>query len=64
MSLKLCARGTELFAAATQADDVFKAKLVQFFSNTRRDDLEMMQIEVLGAQHGVGNTRRCRRLCD
>jgi hypothetical protein len=66
MSPKLCSRGTELFATATQADEAFKTKLVQFFSSVHRDDQEMIQIEVLGAQHREADEafQRHKRFCD
>ena len=66
MSPTLCPRGTELFSLATQADEVFKTRLVEFFSNTHRDDHEMVQIEVLGAQHREADEafQRHKRFCD
>jgi len=66
MSPKLCSRGAELFAIATQADEAFKTRLVQFFSKSNRDDQEMMQIEILGAQHREADEafQRHKRFCD
>ncbi|HKD78204.1 MAG TPA: hypothetical protein VKH81_00820 [Candidatus Angelobacter sp.] len=66
MSPKLCPRGAELFAVASHADDAFKTKLVQFFSNAYRDDQEMVQIEVLGAQHREADElfQRHKRFCE
>ncbi|HEY7402370.1 MAG TPA: hypothetical protein VIB39_02525 [Candidatus Angelobacter sp.] len=66
MSPKLCPRGIELFAVASQADEEFKTKLVQFFSNTYRDDREMVHIEVLGAQHREADEafQRHKRFCE
>ncbi len=66
MSPKLCPRGTELFAVASQADEAFKTKLVQFFSNTYRNDQEMMHIETLGAQHREADEafQRHKRFCE
>lgn len=66
MSSKLCPRGAELFAVASHADDEFKMKLGQFFSNTYRDDQEMLQIEVLGAQHREADEafQRHKRFCE
>ena len=66
MSPKLCPRGTELFAVASQADEEFKTKLVQFFSNTYRNDQEMMRIEALGAQHREADEafQRHKRFCE
>lgn len=65
MSPKLCPRGAELFAVASHADDAFKTKLVQFFSNTYRDDQEMELIEGLGAQHREADEafQRHKRFC-
>ena len=51
MPQELCPRGKELFSKATQADDVFKARLLAFFSAAKKDDQEMKDIEVLGEQH-------------
>jgi hypothetical protein len=48
MSQDLCARGRELFTRASQADALFKARLLEFFSVVRKDDREMKQIEILG----------------
>jgi hypothetical protein len=66
MSPKLCPRGSELFAVASQADEAFKTKLVEFFSNTYRDDQEMMHIETLGAQHREADEifQRHKRFCE
>jgi hypothetical protein len=51
MSQELCVRGRELFKKASQADELFKARLLEFFSSTKKDDREMKQIEVLGETH-------------
>jgi hypothetical protein len=66
MSQGLCSRGAELFAAATQADEEFKAKLVRFFSNHHRNDQEMHLIEALGSRHRELDEafQRHKRLCD
>jgi hypothetical protein len=66
MSQGLCPRGAELFAAASQADEEFKAKLVRFFSNTHRADEEMHLIEALGARHRELDEafHRHRKFCD
>jgi hypothetical protein len=66
MSQGLCPRGAELFAAATQADEEFKSKLVRFFSNMHRDEQEMYLIEALGARHRELDEvfQRHRRFCD
>lgn len=55
-----------MFATATQADELFKTRLVQFFSKSSRDDQEMMQIETLGAQHRDADEafQRHKRFCD
>jgi hypothetical protein len=54
-----------LFALAARADEAFKTRLVEFFSNTNRDDQEMLQIEVLGAQHREADEafQRHKRFC-
>jgi hypothetical protein len=51
MPQELCTRGRELFFKASQADDLFKARLLEFFSRAKKDDREMKQIEVLGEIH-------------
>ena len=51
MSYELCSQCAELFAAASHADEEFKAKLVGFFSSMHKDDQEMHVIEALGARH-------------
>jgi len=51
MSQELCARGRELFTKASQADESFKARLLEFFSSTKKDDQEMKRIETLGESH-------------
>jgi hypothetical protein len=51
MPHQLCTRGRELFLQATQADDVFKARLHEFFASTKKDDQKIYQIEALGDRH-------------
>lgn len=51
MPQELCLRGKELSSKASMADDVFKTQLLQFFANTRKNDHDMEQIEVLGKCH-------------
>jgi hypothetical protein len=51
MHQQLCKRGTELFARASQADELFKGRLLEFFASAKKDDREMKQIEVLGETH-------------
>ena len=51
MSQELCARGRELFKRASQADELFKARLLEFFSSVKKDDQEMKRIEALGETH-------------
>jgi hypothetical protein len=51
MHQQLCTRGRELFVRASQADELFKARLLEFFSNVKKDDREMKQIEFLGERH-------------
>lgn len=54
MHQQLCTRGRELFTRASQADELFKARLLEFFSNIKKDKKdgrEMKQIEVLGETH-------------
>ena len=51
MSQELCARGRELFKKAFQADELFKARLLEFFSGAKKDDQEMKRIETLGESH-------------
>ncbi|MBZ5507715.1 MAG: hypothetical protein LAO78_19815 [Acidobacteriia bacterium] len=65
MTQELCPRGKELFSKATQADDVFKARLVEFFAAAKKDDQEMKRIEVLGEQHREADEafHRHKRFC-
>jgi hypothetical protein len=62
---QLCKRGSELFTKASQADEVFKARLLDFFSSTRKDDREMKQIEELGESHRDADEafHRHKRFC-
>ena len=65
MHQQLCKRGTELFARASQADELFKARLLEFFSSIKKDDREMKQIEVLGETHREADEafHRHKRFC-
>lgn len=65
MNQQLCTRGSELFNRASQADELFKARLLDFFSNTKKDDREMKQIEVLGETHRDADEafHRHKRFC-
>jgi hypothetical protein len=51
MPQQLCKRGRELFSKASQADDVFKERLLEFFSRAKKNDHQVKQIEVLGESH-------------
>lgn len=51
MSQELCTRGRELFKRASQADELFKSRLLEFFSCAKKDDQEMKRIETLGENH-------------
>jgi hypothetical protein len=66
MFLPLCSRGAELFAAATHADEQFKSRLGRFFSNKKKDDQEMKEIESLGARHRDLDEafHRHKRICE
>jgi hypothetical protein len=48
-----------------QADDVFKARLLEFFAAAKKDDQEMKQIEMLGEQHRGADEafHRHKRFC-
>ncbi|MGC2742526.1 MAG: hypothetical protein WA672_05010 [Candidatus Angelobacter sp.] len=65
MHQDLCARGRELFQKASQADELFKARLLEFFASTKKDDREMKQIEVLGETHREADEsfHRHKRFC-
>jgi len=65
MHPQLCKRGRDLFTRASQADEVFKARLLEFFSSTKKDDREMKQIEVLGETHRDADEafHRHKRFC-
>ncbi len=65
MSQQLCLRGRELFSKASLADDVFKARLLEFFASVKKDDQEMKQIEILGDRHREADEafHRHKRFC-
>ena len=65
MHQQLCTRGRELFSRASQADELFKARLLEFFSSRKKDDSEMKQIEVLGETHRDADEafHRHKRFC-
>lgn len=65
MPQELCPRGKELLSKATQADDVFKKRLLDFFSGANKDDQEMKQIESLGERHREADEafHRHKRFC-
>jgi hypothetical protein len=65
MSQDLCARGRELFKKASQADELFKARLLEFFATAKKDDREMKEIEVLGDTHRDADEafHRHKRFC-
>ena len=50
---------------ASQADELFKARLLEFFSIAKKDDHEMKQIEVLGDSHRDADEafHRHKRFC-
>jgi hypothetical protein len=65
MPQELCARGKELFSRASHADDLFKARLLEFFSSAKKDDPEMKRIEELGENHREADEafHRHQRFC-
>lgn len=65
MPQELCLRGKELFSKASLADDVFKARLLEFFAAAKKNDQEMQQIETLGACHREADEafHRHKRFC-
>lgn len=66
MHQQLCTRGRELFTRASQADELFKARLLEFFSSRKKDDdSEMKQIEALGESHRDADEafHRHKRFC-
>jgi hypothetical protein len=65
MPQELCLRGRELYSKASLADDVFKARLLQFFACVKKDDQEMKQIETLGDCHREADEafHRHKRFC-
>ena len=50
---------------AVQADDVFKKRLLDFFSRAQRDDMDMKTIEVMGERHREADEafHRHKRFC-
>lgn len=65
MNQQLCTRGRDLFARASHADELFKARLLEFFSSRKKDDSEMKQIEALGERHRDADEafHRHKRFC-
>jgi hypothetical protein len=65
MHRQLCKRGRELFTRASQADELFKAQLLEFFSIAKKDDRKMKQIEILGETHRDADEafHRHKRFC-
>jgi hypothetical protein len=65
MPQELCARGRELFTRASHADELFKARLLEFFSSAKKDDQEMNRIETLGETHREADEafHRHKRFC-
>jgi hypothetical protein len=65
MHPQLCSRGRELFTRASQADELFKDRLREFFSSIKKDDREMKKIEVLGETHRDADEafHRHKRFC-
>jgi hypothetical protein len=65
MPKDLCARGRDLFSKASQADELFKARLLEFFSSAKKDDPEMKRIEALGGNHREADEafHRHQRFC-
>jgi hypothetical protein len=65
MPQELCTRGRELFSKASQADELFKTRLLEFFSSAKKDDPEMKRIEALGENHREADEafHRHQRFC-
>ena len=65
MHQQLCTRGKELFTKVSQADELFKARLLEFFATAKKDDREMKEIEVLGDTHRDADEafHRHKRFC-
>jgi hypothetical protein len=61
----LCPRGVKLFEAACWADHVFKSSLVHVFSNVKKDEKELQELEVLGARQRDADEafHRHKRFC-
>ncbi len=61
----LCPRGAKLSEAASLADHVFKSRLVDVFSNSKKDEKELQQLEVLGARQREADEafHRHQRFC-
>ena len=65
MADNLCPRGVKLSETASLADHVFKSSLVHVFSNLKKDEKELQQLEVLGAQQRDADEafHRHKKLC-
>jgi hypothetical protein len=65
MHEQLCKHGKELFTRAFQADELFKARLLELFAGREKDNREMKQIEILGETHREADEafHRHKRFC-
>ena len=65
MIMDLCPRGAELMESASRADRTFKASIIQFFSNAKKDEDEMRRLESLGELQRDADEafRRHQKLC-
>lgn len=62
---ELCPLGAQLQERAATADQVFKSQLIDFLSNSRKDDGQKRQLEMLGVQQREADEifSRHKRLC-
>ncbi len=65
MADDLCPRGAKLSETASVADQIFKSSLVRVLSNSKKNENELQQLEVLGAEqrHADEAFHRHKRFC-
>ena len=61
----LCLRGTQLQEQAAVADQMFKSRLLEYFSASKKEADETRQIEILGVRQREADEvfRRHQELC-
>ncbi len=65
MADDLCPRGVKLSATASLADHIFKTSLVRVLSNSKKNENQVQQLELLGAEQRDADEafHRHKRFC-